>query len=153
MLKNIQVTAWSRNFLLTAILLAIPALIAACFHTSPQGGPLTAENETLKITHSAPATAKMGQPFTVQVTVKVKKSIQAVSVREQLSGLSLVDVGDFQGIDQNVLRGFVLNPKAGDTQVFTYKAQCPAAITYQLVGFAETQGAGVMETAKIKCDN
>ncbi len=142
-------------FLIAALLLLTPILVAACFHSGPGGnsGIPTPEDSALKIRHNAPAKAKVGVPFTVELVIQVKKSTPAVSVKEQLSGLSLVDQGSFNGHEQNILRGVILSPKAGDVVTYTFQAQCSAAIKYQLVGIAETKGSYVLETASVDCGN
>ncbi|MBI1729118.1 hypothetical protein HY229_08315 [Candidatus Acetothermia bacterium] len=144
----------AKALLVAGLLIAIPVLLTACLSNdnNPNNGIPTSENSALKLHHTVPAQVKVGEVFAVQFSVSIKKSLPAVSVREQLSGLKLVDKGEFISIEQNVLRGVILNAKSGDTQVFNYKALCEKATTYTIIGFAESKDVSlVMDTAEVKC--
>jgi hypothetical protein len=136
----------------SVMILSIPLLIAACIHDDTTDLGPTYENNVLKISHSVPSSVKVGEEFTVTINVEVKKSIQALSVREALSGLKLSAQGDFIGLDKNTLRGFILNPSAGEMVSLSYTAQCEHPITYTITGFADTKNARtVWESAEINC--
>jgi hypothetical protein len=154
MMSTNHSTAKIKALLFAALLLAAPFLLSACLtnDSNPNNGIPTSENSALKLHHTVPAQVKVGDVFSMQLTVSVKKSLPAVSVKEQLSGLKLVDKGEFIGIEQNVLRGVILNAKSGDTQVFNYKALCEHATTYTVIGFADSKNVSlVMDTAEVKC--
>jgi hypothetical protein len=110
------------------------------------------ENGVFKISHEFPAEAKVDEDFSVTIIIEVKGQIQALSVRETLSGLKLVSQGDFIGIQQNTLRAFVISPTSGETVSFSYTASCTRPDVYSITGFAETKDVEtVWETVDIYC--
>ena len=138
--------------LAAAAVLVLSIVLAGCIDQGGNNnlGP-TNENAVLKIAHSVPSQATVGETFTVSITVTAKKRVSAVSVREALSGLTLVDAGSFIGIDQNTLRGLMLEPSAGESETFSYDASCEHPIRYTITGFAETPEGRVWESVEVNC--
>lgn len=146
-----RLTGVSRAFV-SLVILAVPLLLTACIFDSAEDLGPTFENNVLKINHTVPSSAVVGEEFTITIHVEVKKSIQALSVREALSGLKLVGQGDFIGLDKNTLRAFILDPTPGETVSFSYTAKCEHPITYTITGFADTKNAKtVWESAEVNC--
>ena len=134
------------------VLVVISIFTAGCIQDSSGNLGPTHENAVLKISHTVPlGEVKVGEAFTVVLNVTAKRSFPAVSIKEALSGLTLVSPGDFIGIDQNTLRGLMMEPAAGEVQSFSFEASCEHAITYTITGFAETPEGRVWESAKVTC--
>ena len=138
--------------LAAVVLVVISIFTAGCIQDNTGNLGPTHENAVLKISHTVPlGDIKVGEAFTVVINVTAKRSFPAVSIKEALSGLTLVSPGDFIGIDQNTLRGLMMEPAAGEVATFSYEASCSHPITYTLTGFAETPEGRVWESAKINC--
>jgi len=138
-------------FIAALVVAVVAVFLTSCIDTGSTNLGPTYENSVLRISHSVPSEITVGETFTVSITITAKKSLPAVSVREALSGLTLVDPGAFIGIDNNTLRGLMLDPSAGDSETFSYDAVCDHPITYTVTGFAETQEGRVWESVEIRC--
>jgi hypothetical protein len=122
----------------------VAPLMASCDQLSnvPQPPPPPPAKSVLHISREAPQQVKVGDTFTVKLTVRVDEAVAAVLVKELVGGLTLADPGsDFTLAQQDTLQGVILKPSAGSTKTFTYQLRCPKAIPYTIVGEASTKGS------------
>lgn len=126
----------------------LSVLLVGCFHESAP--PPTVD--ALHITRELPAQAVVGEPFTVRLTVTVDQALPAVSIREDVDGLTIVDKGDFPAVEGNTLRGFMIQPPAGASQTFLYEVKCSDPITYAITAIVQSKDVTpAWETSSIKC--
>ncbi len=101
----------------------------------------------------APDPPRVGEPFTVTLNVTVQQDLPAVLIMEVLGGLTLLEIQEgFSLEEKGVLKGVILQPTAGTTQTFRYRARCERPIPYTLVAQATTKGFDPVYTvATVTC--
>lgn len=138
-----------RPWLTVSLALLAGTLLTGCLEGGPSGGL----PNVLHVSHRLPARATVGEPFTVEVTVGTDRALIAISIEENAGGLTVVDEGDFRrGEEEGILRQVVIQPTAGSSQTFAYRARCAAPIVYTVTAIARSRDVqAASDTATVEC--